>query len=339
MACGGDTLPPSNTGGANHSTGGSTGQAAAGGRLGTGGVALTTGGVFTTGGMFVVTGGNSGMAGSLATGGAFTTGGVLSTGGSVSSGGAAGGQGGTNAGSAGRDPGAGGEDSAGAGGEVGNSICNQTRSSRAARSAGFSGSYKGDYYPLYSASCVTPEDCAAACVAAGGTQTSCAASDCIDSTPDYCLPPTYWFDFDKLLVEGNTEESSTWIIMVNNPYRDQLLVSDFQFEIPASAAILGIRFAFNEAADSPNAIADQSVKALQNGTVVGLDRGRTTAWPSAFQYVEYGSSTDLWGATWSPELVNSSQFGVALTPMYLESGGNARAYVDFVKATVYYSCN
>jgi hypothetical protein len=164
------------------------------------------------------------------------------------------------------------------------------------------------------------------------------ASECVDSTQDYCLPPTYWFDFDQLLIEGNTPESSTWIIMVNNPYRDQLLISDFQFEIPAGATIRGIRFSLNEAADSPDSIGDFSVKALKTGAIVGLDRGRSTAWTTDFRYAEYGSERDLWGASWTANDVNATEFGVALTPLYLTSAGNARAYVDFVKARVYYDC-
>jgi hypothetical protein len=173
-------------------------------------------------------------------------------------------------------------------------------------------------------------------VTAGGTQASCAASECIDSTPDYCLPPTYWFDFDRLLVEASSEESSAWIIMVNNPYRDTLLVTNFQFELPTDAVVRGVRFSFNESADSPDAIGDYSVKALRAGATVGLDRGKSTAWSTGFHYSDYGGPSDLWGVPWTALDINSDQFGVSLTPLYLDTAGNARAYIDFVKATVYY---
>jgi hypothetical protein len=150
------------------------------------------------------------------------------------------------------------------------------------------------------------------------------------------LPPTYWFDLDQLLVQGNTIDSSAWIIMVDNPYRDQLIASNFQFEIPAGAKIDGVSFAFNESADSDAAVADFSVHALAGGSPAGLDRGHTTAWPTTFQFESYGGASDLWGTTWTSDIVNAADFGVALTPMYLQTAGNARAYVDFVTATVYY---
>jgi hypothetical protein len=239
---------------------------------------------------------------------------------------------------------AGGTSGTGAGGAGGGSGCSglsQTRSARTGKSAGFSGSYQTDYYPLYSHACNTLADCSAACVTAGGTQASCAASECEISTPNYCLPPTYWVDFDKLLTEGSgtaeeIQASSAWIIMVNNPYRDPLLASNFQFEIPSGAKILGISFAITEAAGSANMIADYSVRALANNAVVGLDRGHTTAWPTTFHAEVYGGATDLWGTTWTADAVNAAGFGVALTPLYLDSAGNERAYVDFIRATVTY---
>jgi len=225
---------------------------------------------------------------------------------------------------------------AAAGGGSGCSALSQTRSARSGKSGGFSGDYQTQYYPLYSHACTGAADCSAACVTAGGTQTSCAASECVDSTPDYCLPPTYWFDFDRLLTEGNSEESSVWLIMVNNPYRDRLEASDFQFEIPGSATILGISFSINEAAGSADLIADYSVRAMANNLAVGLNRARTTPWNTLFHPEVYGGAADLWGANWTADIVNATGFGIALTPLYLDSAGNERAYVDFIRATVTY---
>jgi hypothetical protein len=151
------------------------------------------------------------------------------------------------------------------------------------------------------------------------------------------LPPTYWFDFDRLLVEASTIESSAWIIMVNNPYRDTLIATNFQFEIPSEAKIEGVAFAVNRSADSTNMIGDYSVRTVRSGQAAGLDRAHSVPWSATFAPAEYGGSEDLWGEEWSTADVNASDFGVALTPMYLDTAGNARAYVDFVEATVYFS--
>ncbi|HYQ04644.1 MAG TPA: hypothetical protein VER96_38485 [Polyangiaceae bacterium] len=335
VACGGDAQSPA-AAGASSSAGGSNGTAGSGAaHAGAGGVMSHAGGASTA-----TSGGTSGAA----TGGTATGGAAIGGTGSAQGGSAAGGTGGLATGGAATggaatggaaNAGTGGS-SAGSAGASGCSGLTQTRNARSGKSAGFAGDYTKDYYPLYSHACTTASDCAAACVTAGGTQASCAASECVDSTTDYCLPPTYWVDFDQLLTEGNTQESSTWIIMVNNPYRDQLLASNFQFEIPSGAKILGISFSINEAAGSADMIADYSVRALANGAAVGLDRGHTKAWTTDFHPEIYGGAADLWGATWTPEIVNAAGFGIGLTPLYLDSAGNERAYVDFIRATVTY---
>jgi len=323
MACSGNG-PVNAAAGSGPTAAGTSGSNVAGGsaRAGAGG-AVNQAGASGGGGAGAATA--SGGAATAGAGGA-VNGGV---GGSANAGSAA-------AGSA--SSGAGGSQAGGsaAGGASGCSGSSQTRSARTGKSAGFSGNYQTDYYPLYSHACVTVADCSAACVTAGGTQTSCAASECVDSTPDYCLPPTYWFGFDQLLTEGNSQESSVALIMVNNPYRDQLLASNFQFEIPSGAKILGISFSIREAAGSENMIADYSVRALSNNLAVGLDRGHTKAWTTEFHPEIYGGAADLWGTSWTADAVNATGFGVALTPLYLDAAGNERAYVDFISATVTY---
>lgn len=82
-------------------------------------------------------------------------------------------------------------------------------------------------------------------------------------------------------------------------------------------------------------IADCEVKLVRDAaTTVGLDRADTKPWPTTFEYADYGGPTDGWGTTWTPAQVNATGFGVALTPKYLDTGGNARAYVDFISAKV-----
>jgi len=81
---------------------------------------------------------------------------------------------------------------------------------------------------------------------------------------------------------------------------------------------------------------DFSVRALSNNAAVGLDRGKTKAWTSEFHPEIYGGPADLWGTTWTADAVNATGFGIGLTPLYLDTAGNERAYVDFISATVTY---
>jgi hypothetical protein len=233
------------------------------------------------------------------------------------------------------------------GGAAGSAACpvlTQTKSSRAAHSAGFPGTIDA-YDNLSHVTCTTVADCASACVKAGGAQVSCAASECVAGivgSTDRCMTPTFWFYLDRLRVEGGTTGSSAWIAMVNRPYRDQLIANDFQFEISPEATIQGIAMSINRSADSEGLVGDYEVRLVRDAaTTVGLDRGITKPWPTEFQYADYGGPTDLWGTAWTPADVNSTGFGVALTPTYLDTAGNSGAYVDFIRATVTYSvpCN
>jgi hypothetical protein len=53
--------------------------------------------------------------------------------------------------------------------------------------------------------------------------------------------------------------------------------------------------------------------------------------------VTYGSSTDLWGTTWTPADINAAGFGAALAVTEISSrGANETAHVDHITITVHY---
>jgi hypothetical protein len=73
------------------------------------------------------------------------------------------------------------------------------------------------------------------------------------------------------------------------------------------------------------------------GAPVGSDRKRTEVWPATLAYVTFGGPTDLWDTTWTAADLQASGFGISIADKYTATSGNARAYVDYVKATVYFS--
>jgi len=131
-------------------------------------------------------------------------------------------------------------------------------------------------------------------------------------------------------------DTSAEITLVDNPYRDPVIATDFQFEVPDNAHVEGIAIAVIRSALDPYA-ADDEVRLVQGGSTVGADRADTAPWSTDFESVTYGGPTDTWAETWAPRDVKDPGFGVSLTPKYLASGGNTRGYVDSITATVYYS--
>ena len=49
-----------------------------------------------------------------------------------------------------------------------------------------------------------------------------------------------------------------------------------------------------------------------DGTIGTTDKSIADDWSSSYAYVSYGSSTDLWGETWTAADINDANFGFAL---------------------------
>jgi hypothetical protein len=208
------------------------------------------------------------------------------------------------------------------------------RHAQAARSAGFAGT-DAQYSELYEQLCALPADCIPPCIERGGTQEFCAQHVCIDSTEDYCLPPTKWRDLTQLLFEGTSvsDAAVTSLSTSNGDQHDRLLADDFKHEVPSDATIHGITVAVRHAAEG--GASDQAVRLIKAGIVGATDRAKPSIWPAEFDVVEYGGLEDLWGEEWTPEDVNAPDFGVAIAALPTPTG--SRAYVDIIYTTIHYS--
>lgn len=321
----------SSTGGGAGKTGGAGGTAGKGGSAGSGGKATggaggtNSGGGGTSGGTKPGTGGSSaGDAGS----------GTGAKGGSAGT--PSGGHGGTVAGS-----GAQGDAGSDAGGEAGmgtESCTTQTLKSHGtrARSSGFAGTLD-QYDSLYDLSCETQTDCNTPCLAAGGTTEMCAGTYCMMSSTNYCLPATIWTNLTAATIEGTDPiADGAQLVLWSDPYRDFLLVDDFNFDIPASATIKGITATVRRAGGGENEAADAGVHLIKGGVTGTLDKSKATTWGTDLEDVDYGGAADLWAESWTPADLNAEDFGVAVSAQYAQSAGNGRAYIDIVYVTVSY---
>ena len=222
-------------------------------------------------------------------------------------------------------------------------ICTRESSggfARRAHSANFSGT-DTEYAALFNTDCASTSACNTACVAAGGTSDLCSASECIMSVQNYCLTPPVWVNLDAATVQGNDPEvDGATLVLVAQPYHDQLLLDHFQLELPDDARIRGIELKLRRASDFPASAADNGIRLMKAGHVGSVDRSAPEQWPAGdFQEQTYGGPTDLWGETWTVAALEAADFGVALSAKYTQAAGNARAYVDFIRIKVYYDVN
>jgi len=80
---------------------------------------------------------------------------------------------------------------------------------------------------------------------------------------------------------------------------------------------------------------DNTVQLLKAGSPVGSNKAGASTWSTTSTTVNYGSSSDLWGTTWTPADLNATTFGLRFAAKNL-GAGSATASLDWVSITVTY---
>src|SRR5487761_1650585 len=118
-----------------------------------------------------------------------------------------------------------------------------------------------------------------------------------------------------------------------------LQATNFNFAIPNAAIIDGIYIEFlRESGGSAraNALTNQ-VQLVKAGSPAGTAKAGTDTWPfTTAAWFGYGSTTDLWGTTWTPAQINASGFGFGLIAQSGVANTAADALVYSMRITVYW---
>jgi len=113
-----------------------------------------------------------------------------------------------------------------------------------------------------------------------------------------------------------------------------LKVTNFGFSIPSSATINGILVEV-ERKRSGVTITDSSIRIVKGGSISSTNLSTGAVWPGIESYDSFGSSSELWGESWTATDINSSDFGFVISA---STAGIARtASVDHIRITVYYT--
>lgn len=111
-----------------------------------------------------------------------------------------------------------------------------------------------------------------------------------------------------------------------------LKLTDFGFEIPDDATILGIVAKVHRWSSGAQ---DNAVRIVKSTGAIGTtDKKKIEpwAWPDE-GYMSYGSPSDTWGEAWTPADINDPNFGIAISA----AGDHSSADIDHVALTVYYT--
>lgn len=133
---------------------------------------------------------------------------------------------------------------------------------------------------------------------------------------------------------GGVAETNT---MAKNEISYYIVSTNFGFSVPAGATITGIEVKINKAAQpvGDGGMKDQNINIIKGGAIGSTNRKDNGTWGTTLAYTTYGTSTDMWGETWTPAEVNASDFGIALT-VKKTGNGTKVAEIDHITITVHY---
>ena len=92
----------------------------------------------------------------------------------------------------------------------------------------------------------------------------------------------------------------------------------------------------NTVIGSNGALEDATVQLLKTGAAVGSNKASSSTWGTSSSAVTYGSSTDLWGTTWTAADLNASNFGLRFAAKNV-AAATATASLDYATITVTYN--
>ena len=116
--------------------------------------------------------------------------------------------------------------------------------------------------------------------------------------------------------------------------------TNFSFAIPTGARIVGIVVEVDKhEGDAGDDVVDNAIRIVKGGTIGSKDQSDATEWQVGDDdtYFSYGSSTELWGETWTESDIENSGFGFAISATGnggLSIPGNTQ--IDHIRITVHY---
>ena len=139
---------------------------------------------------------------------------------------------------------------------------------------------------------------------------------------------------------AETSNNSYATANVDGTTTDPLQCVDFGFSIPLGSTVSGIEVFVERRSSSTNngGSRDASLFVVKGGSSVGADRATATTYTTADFSEGHGSSSDLWGTTWTVSDINANDFGTVFTATKPNAAGGAHTIsVDHIYITVYYT--
>lgn len=150
---------------------------------------------------------------------------------------------------------------------------------------------------------------------------------------DSSLGTSSWASVGSVTASDNSYASATLAPLEISHY---IKATNFGFSIPGGATINGILVEWEVLGTTGINTKDNTARIVKAGVIGSTDRANATSWTSSDTFLPHGSSSDLWGTTWTPADINDSNFGAALSAIG-DASNPSIAQVDSVRITVTYT--
>ncbi len=157
----------------------------------------------------------------------------------------------------------------------------------------------------------------------------------VNESPDNPTGGGIWQYRERVEVNDDTGAYASATTSYRNT--DALRVTGFGFNIPSDATVSGVIVRVKrKSSTSVTPTRDYRTQLIYNGNRIGDNKASTDNLSQSYITKSYGSSSDKWGYSLTPAMVNSSSFGVDLS-YYNGTSYNPTFYVDYVNIIVYYT--
>lgn len=146
-----------------------------------------------------------------------------------------------------------------------------------------------------------------------------------------------WVNPTNIFSDNATEASITAATFDSPDISQRLFAQGFGFAIPGGSTIDGITVEIDRRDGGVGAASDNRVQLLDaSSALVGDNKADLpTDWPTNSAIATYGGAADKWNATPTVDMVNSANFGVALSVQ--ADAANTDIFVDFIRITITYT--
>ncbi len=150
-------------------------------------------------------------------------------------------------------------------------------------------------------------------------------------------PDANWI-LESGITASDNSYASLGVLLAADEQTDYLEASLFGFNLPVDAVVNGIEVSFETSKqDSSPDFIDSSVYIRKDRVNVGTEKTPSNLFSSTSDdTVILGSSSDLWGTTWTYSDINDIGFGAAIRAIRDSAGGTNVPKVDYISITVYF---